>query len=134
MANLKELIEALQVGYAFNPLVKSTGYGEIEAIDTSKTGVEYMRVYIHWLSADKYTVSLRIYVVDEVLSDLSNRLQVQSDTLTVAKELVQMMVSKPFIKEDADITFEPTRLNGGDQHEGVYFEVEITINEDITIC
>lgn len=131
---LKELIEDLEVKMLANASVASVAYGELEAIDNNKDGVLYPRAYMHWLDASYDSVRLRIYAVDEVLNDHSNRLDVQSRMLTLAKELRQQLISDASLQFDDITDYEPTRLQGSDQHEGVYFEVEIRLIEEINIC
>ena len=132
--NLKELITHLQEIYILNPKVESTGYGEQEAYSVSKAGVLYPRAYLYLVEADRRTVTLRLTVTAGVLADLSNRLEVQSNTLTIIKELTQQTITAKYIKHDVDITFDPTRLYKEDSSEGYQTDFEIIMNEDIDVC
>lgn len=131
---LKEIIEHLDTLYMTLPSIESSGYGEKEAIDTLKKGVLYTRAYNTLVDADKYFVNLEVYVVALPDHDLSNRLEIQSTTLTSAKEIVQLLIKESFINALTDITFNPTTLQGSDQHEGWYFDIKISLEEDIDVC
>jgi len=133
MATLKEVIEELEALYIQHPDVNSVGYGEEKANDISKEGVQYQRAYLYLVDADDYRYNLKLTVTDEVLSDLSNRLDVQSGTLTTIKSLVQSMKHIDKVKFDGDITYTPTRLYGQDQSEGWFVEFEYLSDEEI-IC
>lgn len=132
--NLEQLITELDTLFLTLPNIESNGYGEKEAIDTSKKGVLYMRAYTHLIEADKYFVKLQIYVVDDVLPDLSDRLSVQSRTLTTIKEITQLLIQERYIDSIANIDYTPTRLQGSDQHEGWYLEVRLALEEEINVC
>ena len=132
--NLKELITNLEAIYILNPKVESTGYGEQEAYSVSKEGVIYPRAYLYLIEADMHTVALRLTVTADVLPDLSNRLDVQSETLTIIKELVQQTISAGYLQFDVDVTFVPTRLYQEDQSEGYKTEFEIVMDEPIDVC
>lgn len=132
--NLKEQIDRIQELFMTHPSVQSTGYGEKEAIDLSKKSILYPRTYIHWLEADRDTNYLEIYVVDDIVPEQTNRLDVQSAMLTLGKELIQLLVTDELLPNTLDITYQPTRLHGRNQHEGVYFEIEIALREDIDVC
>ena len=131
---LETLIDDLLSLYQGNPSINSTGYGETEAYSTSKTGVEYIRAYLHLEEATNINVKLTLTVTDDVLSDLSNRLQVQSNTLTVIKELTQIMIVYDYIHFDDDLTYEPTKLYQEDASEGWKVSFEIRLDEDIDVC
>lgn len=131
---LKELIEDLQRIYMLNPAVNSTGYGEREAYNADKYGVDYPRAYLHLERATRTHVTVELIVTDEVLSDLSNSLDVQSRMLTLSKELVMQMIRANYLKYDEKETFNTTGLYAEDQSMGYKSSIEIILDEEIDVC
>ena len=134
MSNLKTTVEELLVLMQKSPVIKSAGYGEQQAYSTSKKGVLYMRSYLSLIDASSHSVKLKLTVTDAVKADLSDRLDVQSRTLTAAKSLVLLMKSVPVVKFDADITYEPTRLYAEDSSEGFFVDFDVVLSEKISVC
>ena len=128
MSTYKESIDALLVRLYEHPDVQSTGYGEPEAYDVSKSGVLYPRAYLSLVEVIGNDYSLELVVTKAVASDQSNRLQVQSDTLTIIKSLVQTMKADDGVIFDTQITYEPTRLYQRDQSEG--FKITFSLRSD----
>lgn len=134
MTNLESTVNDLLTLYEGNSDVKSVGSGEQEAYSASKHGLNYARAYLHLLEATPTSIQLKLTVTDEVLSDLSNRLSIQSSTLTLIKELVQSMIANSYLQYDVDITYTPTTLYQEDQTEGWQVDFNIRLVEDIDVC
>lgn len=127
----KETIDALLVRFMEHPDVESSAYGEPEAYDVSKKGVLYPRAYLSIVEAVGSYYTLELVVTKAIDADLSNRLQVQSDTLTIIKSLVQTMKADDGIRFDTDITYDPTRLYQRDSSEGWKVTFDLRSYEDI---
>ena len=131
---LKEAIVLLEQTIIMSPNVQSTSYGTLESIDSSKKGIDYPLVHIYWVESDHTTSTLKFHVVDDVIPTLTNRLDVQSASLSTAKEVVSMIKALQLVESDVDVVFEPTRLQGTDQHEGVSFDISILTLEHMDTC
>ena len=123
---LKETVDDLLARYIQHKEIESVGYGEIEKYDVDKAGFDYPRAYLTLESAERRHITLTLTVTDKVKVDLSDRLEVQSSTLDIIKDLVHDMVENEYFPHDYDFEFDPTELFMGDSTEG--FQTDITIN------
>lgn len=132
MSTYKETIEELLALIDTHPDIESNAYGDHTAYDVDKDGFVYPRAYISLIDADKFNYNLELVVTADVVPDLSNMLQVESDTLTYIKELVQGFIGIERVKFDDDITYTPTRLYQRDQSAGWKVEFSVRVDEIIT--
>ena len=133
MTDYKQTVEKLLAEFLLHPDLNSSAYGEQEAYSVSKGGVEYPRVYLSLIGADDYTVTLKLTVTATVVADLSNRLEVQSRTLNIIRELSQQLKNLSILKFDEILEYEPTRLYQEDQSEGWFTEFSVAI-EAVDAC
>jgi len=131
MTNYKETIEELLAMIDTHPDIESNGYGDHTAFDESKQGFAYPRAYISLIDAGRYYYNLELVVTADVLPDLSNMLDVESDTLTYIKELVQGLISIERVKFDDEVKYIPTRLYQRDQSAGWKVEFSVRVDEII---
>ena len=134
MATLQENITALLTLYTTNPKVKSTESGEEEDYDTSKTGVLYPRAYLKTMEASMYSTKFKLIVTDTMTSTASDRLDKESSTLTLIKELVTQMKNGKKVRSKAESVFTPTGIYQRDSTIGWYTEFEVLDTENINIC
>ena len=132
--NYKQLIEEIDAIMRSNQAVKSTGYGEIIRYSTDKVGFQYPRTYITPVEIDRYFVTLTLTVTDAIPPDLTGRLSVESGTLTIAKEIIQALISARIVQHDDDIVYTPTGLFAEDQTIGWQVEIRALLNEQIDLC
>jgi hypothetical protein len=130
----KVIVNTLLDIFEANVLINSVGYGDEEDLDVSKEGVEYTRAYVTVIDSDMHSATFTVFVLDKVNSDLSNRLDVQSNTLTISREIVQSLIAYGLLSYDDEITFEPTKLYGGDTAEGWSFDLEVKYPQMIDVC
>ena len=124
---LEELVTELKTRFLQHVSINSSGYGEAEAMAISKPGFEYPRAYLTVQPATNQKVGFDLTVVDKVLPDHTNRLDVESRTLEIIRDLVSDMVDKGMLKFDQEIEYNPTRIISEDSVEGWVTEIELPV-------
>lgn len=132
--NLKEQVTQLLTRYDVNAAVKSSGYGEIENYDNSKGGFEYPRAYLHTIEGTDLSTTFSLTVTDKLLATQLDRLDKESSTLTLIKELVAAMKGLRGVKYYSGIKYEPTGIYMRDSSIGWSVEFEWIEAEDINTC
>lgn len=101
MATLKTIVETLTTIINNNPIYNQVGDGNIWEVD-GNTDIKYPLVWLdyetvpHTINNSSVTINMDIWFVDLVFDDESNELQIKSDTLESAIDLVM------FLKENYD--------------------------------
>lgn len=104
MSNLKEVINELNIIVQSNPLYNSFSEGNIWEID-GKVDIEYPMVWVdaeqnpHNILLGSVEYIVDIYFIDLVYNDSSNELNIKSDTMETAIDLVR------FLKEQTELSF-----------------------------
>ena len=132
--DLKTTIDDLLNLYQLNPAVKSVGMGEIEEYSVDKGGFEYTRAYITLVEASESTLELTLTVTDKVTPQQDDRLAKQSSTLTLIKELSQMMIATTLIKYNDTFVFTPVSAFQEDATYGWQLDFTVQLNENIDVC
>ena len=132
--NYKEKVETLLTFMSTNPKLKSVDYGTVESFDENKGGETYPRAYLSLVDAGYRDVTLQLAVTQSVKPDLSDRLESESTSLTIIKEVIQMFIAKQYLKPDDEREFKPTKLYQRDQSTGWTTDIDILLLEDIDVC
>jgi glycyl-tRNA synthetase (class II) len=130
--DLKETIDSILGRFSEHKEIKSVAYGDISAYDESKQGLLYPRAYLSLEEATRYRIVLTLTVTDKVFTDLSNRLDIQSETFSIIQDLTLELAHLFKTTYSPEYTFTPTGLFERDSTEGWQTQIEVFIEQSGT--
>lgn len=120
------------------PNINYTGEGDIYSLN-SLPNIDYSVFFItqseHTQSEDTSTYNLILYHIDRLLTDGSNRLQVQSQSMLAIQNVINIFNQmNPDVQVDYDVRYTTFTHRFQDECAGAFANVTITVDNDLGIC